>query len=297
MTRHEFGGTWTDEKLERVRKYLAAYTTIFAKNERARKLTTIYVDAFAGTGYRTPAPRNREQAPLFPELTEPDAKDFLKGSARIALEVKPPFKHYVFVDKNPVRIRELERLRADFPEKAANVEIVPADANGYLLNWCQKMIDWRLSRAVVFLGPYGMEVEWRVIEALALTKAVDLWILFPLGQAVNRLLTKSEMPPEYWAQALTRIFGTDGWKDAFYSRKTQLTLFEGERSVQVKQTDFGKISQFFVERLKSVFTAVAENPLPLFNSKNNPLFLLCFASGNPTGSAIAIRIAQHILRQ
>ena len=31
----QFGGDWTAQKLERVRKYLSAYTTIFTRNERA----------------------------------------------------------------------------------------------------------------------------------------------------------------------------------------------------------------------------------------------------------------------
>lgn len=45
-------------------------------------------------------------------------------------------------------------------------------------------------RAVVFLDPFGMQVEWRTIERIGQTKAIDLWILFPLGVAVNRFLTK-----------------------------------------------------------------------------------------------------------
>ncbi len=49
MDEHVFGGDWTQEKLERVRKYLQAYTTIFHGNERASYFTTYFVDAFAGT--------------------------------------------------------------------------------------------------------------------------------------------------------------------------------------------------------------------------------------------------------
>ena len=78
----EFGGDWTAEKLERVRKYLAAYTVIFARNPKAQKLIPIYVDAFAGTGYRTKPPRLDAQTTLFEELAEPEAEAFLKGSAR-----------------------------------------------------------------------------------------------------------------------------------------------------------------------------------------------------------------------
>jgi hypothetical protein len=71
MTPHEFGGDWTTEKLQRVRKYLNAYMKIFDRNERARKLFPIYVDAFAGTGYRSPSHSTKEHDFLLPELVEP----------------------------------------------------------------------------------------------------------------------------------------------------------------------------------------------------------------------------------
>ena len=173
--------------------------------------------------------------------------------------------------------------------------MISQDANSYLLSWIDKT-DWRSSRAVVFLDPYGMNVEWQVIQALGNTKAVDLWILFPLGVAVNRLLTKSGPPPENWSRALTRIFGTDTWKEDFYPRHTVQTLF-GEEEVQQKDANFDKIGLFFINRLKTAFTRVAPKPLALRNSKNNPLYLLCFASANPKGSETAIKIANHILKQ
>jgi len=204
----EFGGDWTAEKLERVGKYLAAYTVIFARNPKAQKLIPTYVDALAGTGYRTKPPRLDAQTALFEELAEPEAEALLKGSAHIALEVKPPFKRYIFIEQDAKRASELEKLKQQFPEKAAHVTIVREDANTYLRAWCQQT-DWRMCRAVMFLDPYGMQVDWSLIEAIAKTRAVDLWILFPLGIAVNRLLIKAELPPEKWAEVLTRILGTE----------------------------------------------------------------------------------------
>lgn len=291
MTPHSFGGGWTDDKLERLRKYLATYTTIFNKNERARKLKTIYVDAFAGTGYRARKTQPNYQSPLFPELAEPEAAAFLDGSARIALRVEPPFKQYLLIERDLARAQALQQLKHNFPDK--QIEIVEEDANNYLTQWCAEQ-DWRYSRAVVFLDPYGMQVSWDLIEALARTKAIDLWFLFPLGVAVNRLLTKKAPPTGAWADALTRILGTDAWKREFYVQKKQPTLFGEEESYE-KEADFKLIGRFFVERLKTVFHKVAENPLPLRNSCNNPLYLLCFASGNPKGSQTAIKIAQDIL--
>jgi hypothetical protein len=52
---------------------------------------------------------------------------------------------------------------------------------------------------------------------------------------------------------------------------------------------------FFVRRLKEVFVGVASNLMMLRNSRNVPIYLLCFAAGNPTGTPTAVRIAGHLL--
>ncbi len=290
---HRFGGDWTTEKLVRVRKYLEAYTTIFHANERARYFTTVYVDAFAGTGYRTQAQSASAIRRLLPELAEADNQEFLEGSARIALRVEPPFHKYFFIEKDPYRAEQLRRLRDEFPNRAERIDIQVADANIYLQQWCARTV-WRRHRAVVFLDPYGMQVEWVTIQRISETRAIDLWLLFPLGMAVNRLLTKGHPPPPEWGQALTRLFGTDEWLSRFYPAQRMLTLF-GETEQRTRQADFQNIGQFFVERLKTIFARVAENPLPLLNSRNVPLYLLCFASGNPKGSSTAVDIASDIL--
>lgn len=291
---HEFGGDWTSEKLERVRKYLRAYTKIFNTNPQASWYHTIYLDAFAGTGYRNPSQSHVEGIQLLDGFEE-DSQAFLKGSARIALEVEPQFKEYIFIEQDSEYAQELEKLKTEFVTQRGKISVITQDANSYLMQWVRKT-DWSKTRSVVFLDPYGMEVEWSVIQALGNTKAVDLFILFPLGVAVNRLLTKSGPPPESWARALTRIFGTDTWQDAFYPRHTVQTLF-GEEEVQQKEADFTKIGRFFTDRLRTSFAAVSPKPLALRNTKNNPLYLLCFATANPKTAPTAIRIANHILKE
>jgi three-Cys-motif partner protein len=288
---HQFGGRWTDKKLELVHKYLQAYTIIFNKNPNAQKLHTIYLDAFAGTGYRNSHPAHDEN--LLLELGEEETQDFLKGSARIALEVDPPFREYVFIENDPEYANELETLRVEFSTSRPNIQIRNENANTYLQTWLMHT-NWRATRAVVFLDPYGMQVDWNIIELIGQTKSIDLWLLFPLGVAVNRLLTKSAPPRRKCADALTRIFGTDEWQQAFYPRKKQLTLF-GEEEVHPKQAKFEDIGHFFLYRLQNVFTAVAPNPFVLTNSKNNPLYWLYFASGNPKGAPTAVKIAKDIL--
>jgi three-Cys-motif partner protein len=290
MSEHRFGGGWTTEKLERVRHYLQAYTIALSKQPH---FTTNYVDAFAGTGYRSKAGQQPEGDLLIPSLMEEDNVAFLDGSARIALQVEPPFHRYWFVEREPARAQQLEKLKVEFPLKAQRINIRVEYANGFLVEWSKKT-DWRDNRAVVFLDPYGMQVDWITIEAIAETRAIDLWVLFPLAVAVGRILTKNEPPPAEWALALTRFFGTDEWLSVFYPPQTAFTLF-GPEETRARQADFDAIGQFFVNRLKGVFAGVSENPLPLFNSRGVPLYLLCFAVGNPSGRKLALRIANHIL--
>jgi three-Cys-motif partner protein len=284
--KQRFGGDWTNEKLERVRKYLSAYTTIMSR----QPFRFAYIDAFAGTGYRTIKKEEGHE-----ELPFPDLDSFLDGSARIALQVEPRFTRYIFVEQSKSRFAELQKLRQEFPNLQNDIILVNNDANSYLQDLCLNY-SWKTNRAVLFLDPFGLEVNWDTIIAVANTKAIDLWYLFPLGVAVNRMLTKSGQIRAVWRERLNRLFGDEGWYDAFYRTIKTPSLF-GEEEMIEKIGDFSLISQYFVRRLKTVFAEVADNPLPLLNSHNNPLYLLCFASGNPKGAKTAIKIAQDILRR
>lgn len=295
MPEHRFGGVWTDEKLARVAKYLSAYTTLFRGNEGARHLTTLYIDAFAGTGTRRPSRGDDGSAPLFADIEQdPEARQFKLGSAANALQVSPDFDRYVFIESDRSKVRELDALIEQHPGKRERVQTISEDANAALLRVARET-NWRTHRAVAFLDPYGMAVEWSTIEALAGTKAIDLWLLFPLGQAVNRLLIRREIPTGGFAAALTRCFGTTDWRTAFYQPSAQGDLFGGDPGVE-KIASFESIAAFFRDRLATVFEAVAPTSLPLFNSRNIPLFLLCFAASNKRGAGPAIKIATDILK-
>jgi three-Cys-motif partner protein len=295
MVEHSFGGPWTEEKLTRLRKYLEAYTVIFTRNPRAAHFRRVYVDAFAGTGIRTQSDESAAESllPFFDE--DADAETFMKGSAQVSLEINPPFDQYIFIEKDPSYADELERLAQANPELSPSILVERGDANGILRAWAEASF-WQSQRAVVFLDPYGMQVEWRTIEVLAATKAVDLWILFPLGQGVNRLLTRQAPPEGAWASRLTAIFGTDEWREAFYQPSSQGHLFDDEAHHE-KSATFESIARFFLDRLDTVFERVAPNPLVLRNSRNNPIFLLCFAAANQKGAPTAVKIARDLLER
>jgi three-Cys-motif partner protein len=283
---HQFGGQWTDEKLSRLRKYLSAYLQIFHINKWAQRYCTVYLDAFAGTGYRLDSNQPDD---------DPDIISYKQGSVITALKLDRHFDKYIFVELDPSKAKKLESLRSEFPAQANSIEIVQKDANAFIQTWC-RTIDWTKTRGVVFLDPYGMEVDWKTVEAIAGSGAIDFWLLFPLGQAINRCLPRRQVPTGPIAEKLTRFFGTNDWEKAFYKPSLQLHMFAPKDTV-VKDADFDSIGAFFVERLKSIFPHVAPNPLPLTNSRNVPIFLLCFAASNPTGGKTALKIAQDILRR
>ena len=141
-----------------------------------------------------------------------------------------------------------------------------------------------------------MAVKWQTIEAIANTKAIDLWLLFPLGVAVNRLLRKDGQINEVTRNTLDQFFGTSDWFDEFY-KEGETPLLSEKLPAPQKDANFDSIGRYFIKRLESVFTEVAENPLPLYNSRNVPLYLLCFAAGNPKGASTAVKIAKDILKR
>jgi three-Cys-motif partner protein len=288
----QFGGSWTEQKLQRLREYLVAYQEVMKK----QPFTLYYADAFAGTGYNTPKTLPEEQS-LFADLAAKDTRQFLDGSARIALQIPRPFDQYIFVEQDADRVAELSKLKIEFSKLASRIQPVQQEANAFLISLCNSR-DWlrERCRAVLFLDPFGMQVTWPAIEAIAQTKAIDLWLLFPLGIGVMRMLPNHGQISAGWRKRLDIMFGEPDWYSAFYETQKTPSLFSQTEELAVKRADYSAIRDYFVKRLKTVFPHVAKNPLPLLNSSNCPLYLLCFAAANPNGGPIAIKIAEHILK-
>ena len=182
-----------------------------------------------------------------------------------------------------------------YPEVADKIQPINGDANQELVQLCQTT-QWMKQgvRAVLFLDPFGMQVAWSTVAAVAATQAIDVWLLFPLGVAINRLLRRDGNISEAIRERLDAIFGTDTWYDTFYQTQTANTLF-GPQEEATKTSNFDAIEQFFVQRLGSVFPGVARNPQRLYNSRRVSLYTLFFAVGNPNGTPVALRMAEYIL--
>ena len=292
-SRQSFGGSWTELKLDLVASYLEAYSTAL-KNKGFGK---IYVDAFAGTGYREMHGEENETPALLQEAEDEAARIFA-GSAKLSLQVAHPFDRYVFIEKSRKRMRELKSIQNEYPHLA--MEFLADDANHAIPELC-RTVDWRKNRAVFFLDPYGMAVDWETMKAIAQTEAIDVWMLFPDGIGVNRLLKQRLADiPASWCTKLDRIFGTAEWQNAFYKACPHRTLFDDpESGVQKISDPIQAITNFYQGRLETIFPKVAKNPRYLCNRCESPMFLLTFAVASRYKPAqdLAMKLAQHILKR
>ena len=281
MSNMVFGGPWTNEKLGILRRYLDAYTTAL-KNQ---PFNLIYVDAFAGSGSWTP--RSGYSVEDYG-----DFREFHSGSSKIALEISDKaFDRLVFIDIDPQNINSLETLRNEFPNR--KVEIVNEDANIVLPKLCGELTDF--DRAVVFLDPYATEVAWSTVEAIAHSKKIDCWILFPL-MAVTRMMTRNNEPDQGLREGLDGIFGGRQHWQGLYSPSQQLSLL-GDEPRQERRQGSDRIADLYRTRLESIFARVASTRKILKNSKESPMFDLFFAASNSSGAPTAIRIADDILKR
>ena len=295
MSNQSFGGKWTEQKLLALEKYLRAYLQIFTKNSKAKMFTRHYVDAFAGSGWRSISKESTNVTQLsFPILEDIDEiKKYAEGSVRrvLSLDDALDFHRYWFVEKDNQHAESLRKMIAtDFPDKNERFQIEKCDANQFIPKWINNL-QWN-DRAVVFLDPYGMDVKWTTIEIIAKSKKVDLWMLFPTS-AVIRLMPKKYPPKEEWEHRLTEFFGDDSWKDEFYQESIQPDIF-GETGTERTVTD-ESVANYLLRRLENIFAGVIDQPLVLKNSRNSTLFMLVFAAGNPNGAELAKRIANNIV--
>ena len=285
----EWGGTWTEKKLNAFSKYVAAYLTIMKKYSYWK---TIYFDGFAGSGDR----RSVENSPLYRalHLTESDEKLY-KGAAErvLSLPDELSFDYYYFIDTNEISLNKLKINLAEFQKSRINpFQFKPGDCNKWLFDLSEAMHKPKsYFAALVFLDPFGMQIKWESIESLKNTRT-DIWILIPTGVIVNRLLDRNGNLEHI--EILQSFFGLteDEIRKEFYRTQLQQTLFGEDEIIRKIDRPIEKIANLYVRRLKTIWKFVTENPLVLKNSKGVPIFHFVFASNN----ASALKIAKQIIK-
>lgn len=281
LSYHGFGGNWTLIKLDALARYLEAFNTALQfRPKPTSRFQRIYIDAFAGTGECS---------------VKMGSIEFRReGSATRALNVTPAFDHYVLIDLNTRHAEALQSLAGQYPEKS--IRILTGDGNSEVSE-VLKTIDWKSSRAVMFLDPYGMAVKWETLTQIASTQAIDVWYLFPLSAVCRQAAHHLDRVEPYKVHKLNELFGTDQWIEAFYKEDTQEDLFATIPTGGLRRTATQEeILRYTKDRLNTIFPVVL--PPLILPDQGAPYFALFFLSSNPSAKAIALtkKIAGHLLK-
>jgi three-Cys-motif partner protein len=200
-------GWWTEQKLDILGAYLSAFTTASQKAGE-----TVYLDLFAGCADNV----SRDSDPRI-----------IRGSARLALETRPPLTHMRFfeLESNADNLRG--RLAAEHPGRVDAFRIVPGDCNETIASALADIRDLNMLPAFAFLDQQSTEVQWPTIEALARHKRPDkwkteIWILCANGLLPRGLRLRNEDIDQSVAEKMTLMFGTDIWVEALTANRTGL---------------------------------------------------------------------------
>ena len=258
-------GYWSEIKLDIVKKYVAAYSTIMNKQPSIRGY--YYIDGFAGAGVHL----------------SKSTKEFVLGSPANALNVTPPFTGYHFIDLDGDKAELLKELSKNNPR----VSIYEEDCNKILLEEIFPLVKYsEYKRALCLLDPYKLNLNWEVIYAAGQSKTIEIFLNFPVMDMNRNILWNN--PDKVGQKQLGRMnafWGDESWREAAYEK--QQGLFEAIE----EKTSNRIIAEAFRERLNKTagFSYVPE-PIPMRNTKGATIYYLFFASPNETGGKIVKEI-------
>ncbi|MBF0538468.1 MAG: three-Cys-motif partner protein TcmP [Nitrospirae bacterium] len=258
-------GIWSEIKLDIIKKYASAYVTIMKEQHWCRGF--VYIDAFAGAGKHI---RKR-------------TGEMVSGSPLNALEVKPPFTEYHFIDLD----KERASVWKDIEKENPSVHAYCGDCNEILVNDIFPTLPYKShKRALCLLDPYGLHLKWKTIKFAAELKTIDIFINVSTMDINRNILRKelSNVKPDD-IERMNAFWGSEDWKSLMYIK--QKTLFGDTQETRIK--DYQVLADNFCKRLKQAGFDYVAKPLLMRNTQGNnaPLYHLCFASQNAAAKNIA----------
>lgn len=257
---------WSVDKLAMLEKYLHAYSVIMASQVRKGWFAGYsYVDAFAGTGRYVAA----------------EQRAYVDGSPLVALRCDPPFGSLAFIEKSRGRLTRLRQVVAtDFPKR--RVHFFKGDANEQLRRHVLTAVTKQARRrALVFLDPYGLEVDFDTVAELGRAGTFDIFVNFST-MGITRLLRRRELPGPEATAILRRVMGDTTWIDRYYETRIDLFNEAVSRRGRIDPLD---LFVDYATRLKPFYRHISE-PLAMRNAKNVPLYVLFVASQKEPGIKI-----------
>ena len=262
-------GYWSEVKLDIIREYAAAYSSIFNSGRQVR-FSHVYIDAFAGAGIHVSKETN----------------DTILGSPLIAVQTEPPFREHHFIDLDGTKVASLRSLIG----KRQDVHFHEGDCNRIMLEDVLPNVryeDYR--RGLCLLDPYGLHLHWDVIRTAGRMGTIDMFLNFPIADMNRNVFWRN--PEGVDAMDIARMnafWGDDSWHRAAYE-PVQTLFGNGEEKLSNDA-----VATAFQTRLREVagFDHVPA-PIPMRNSQGATVYYLYFASQNKT----AERIAKHVFNK
>lgn len=278
---NNFGGDWTEAKIEILVEYAQAYLSIMNKYADKFGWKLLYFDGFAGSG--------------FIKKGNDENQKIIIGAAKRILDIDEPrpFDQYYFVEKEIENVDELvEKVVKNYSHKTINV--LNTDCNEKIQSMSEflKTQKGKQYRVLAYIDPCGMQVNWKSLTALQ-ELSVDAWILVPTGMGVNRLLKRNGRISDAWLERLEVFLGMPKNEivEYFYSKTVVPTLFGDEVVTSKEEKAIERSAELYQARLKELFKFVT-NPYILKNKSNSTMFHFYMVSNNKTAQKIANEIIE-----
>ena len=254
-------GYWSEIKLDIVKDYASAYSRILAAQTKLR-LHHLYIDAFAGAGVHI----------------SKTTREYISGSPVNALLVQPPFREYHLIDIDRQKV-ELLRERV---KNRRDVHIHEGDCNRILLEKVFPNVRHEnYRRGLCLLDPYGLQLDWKVIETAGKMRSIDMFLNFPVADINRNVLWRHpEGVDPADLRRMNEFWGDDSWRQIAYTTKRDLFG-------QLEKEENEVVAEGFRQRLlKIAGFKHAPEPLPMRNTKGATVYYLFFASHKPTAENI-----------
>ena len=158
--------------------------------------------------------------------------------------------------------------------------------------------DWNKTRAVVFIDPFGLQINYETLQALGRTKAIDLWYLVPVFAMYRQVSGEGQIHPD-GGPRVDAALGTTAWRNVVAVQEEQpLGLFDQPHLRSKRAVDVAWFESVARLRIGEAFGGrVLDETLPLGRNGVQE-FSLMFAWANPSQKAdeLARRLARAVLK-
>jgi three-Cys-motif partner protein len=264
-------GWWTEQKLDVLGDYLAAFTTASKKAG-----TTVYLDLFAGQDKNVSRSRDEH---------------VIRGSARRALDTAPPFSVLRFFELESKAGQLNSALKAEYPQR--NFRVVPGNCNDKISEVLADLANFNWAPTFAFLDQQSTEVRWSTLEALARFKRpgkwkTEIWLLCASGLLPRGLRVRAEEFDSSVAAQMTEMFGTESWVDA-------LTL---TRDGRLTPAGFrAELTNLMRWRLETVLGYKTTMVFKVTNTGGSEIFDMIFATDHEVGEKVMGNIYSRAMQR